>query len=179
MPPLTPQDLRTVIEHAELAVLQAKARALDDTLDRLSLLAAAATGADAWHYLPATEPAAAWQNLPATEPASVAAVEAVAPDQAPAGVPVDVPAPAPAPVAAVEAEAPRAPRKARKTAVAASEPAAEPTPEPAAEAAPAAPAAPSAGPLGLRLFAPGPEPETLPAPVDSDPFAAAADDCPY
>ncbi len=174
MPPLTPQDLRTVIEHAELAVLRAKARALDDTLDRLSLLAAAATGADAWHYLPA-----AWQNLPATEPASVAAVEAVAPDQAPAGVPVDVPAPAPAPVAAVEAEAPRASRRARKTAVAASEPAAEPTPEPAAEAAPAAAAAPSAGPLGLRLFAPGPEPETLPAPVDADPFAAAADDCPY
>jgi hypothetical protein len=175
-----------VIEHAELAVLQAKARALDDTLDRLSLLAAAATGADAWHYLPAawqnlpaTEPAAAWQHLPATEPAPVAAVEAVAPDQAPAGVPVDVPAPAPAPVAAVEAEAPRASRRARKTAVAASEPAAEPTPEPTAEAAPAAPAAPSAGPVGLRLFAPGPEPETLRAVVDADPFAPAAEDCPY
>lgn len=178
MPPLTPQDLRTVIEHAELAVLRAKARALDDTLDRLSLLAAAATGADAWHYLPATKPAAAWQHLPATEPAPVA-VEAVAPDQAPAGVPVDVPAPAPAPVAAVEAEAPRASRRARKTAVAASEPAAEPTPEPTAEAAPAAPAAPSAGPVGLRLFAPGPEPETLRAVVDADPFAPAADDCPY
>lgn len=179
MPPLTPQDLRTVIEHAELAVLRAKARALDDTLDRLSLLATAATGADAWHLLPPSEHGTVWHQVAPIEPAPVAAVEAVAPDQAPAGVPVDVPAPAPAPVATVEAEAPRAPRKARKPAVAASEPAPEPTPEPATEAAPAAAAAPPAGPVGLRLFAPGPEPETLPTAADADPFAPAADDCPY